>query len=130
MSGAATDAQVAAFAIAMRAKGETVAEMSGLADGMLARSSAIRIPGDPVDLVGTGGDRANTVNVSTMAAIVAAASGAKVVKHGGRAASSATGAADLLEELGVVIDLSPAGVGQVWRRSASRSASRPPSTRH
>ncbi|MEV1242511.1 anthranilate phosphoribosyltransferase [Nonomuraea sp. NPDC050022] len=113
MSGAATDAQIAAFAIAMRAKGETVAEVSGLADGMLARSAAIRIPGDPVDLVGTGGDRANTVNVSTMAAIVAAAAGAKVVKHGGRAASSTTGAADLLEELGVVIDLSPAGVARV-----------------
>ena len=113
MSGAATDAQIAAFAIAMRAKGETVAEVSGLADGMLARSAAIRIPGDPVDLVGTGGDRANTVNVSTMAAIVAAAAGAKVVKHGGRAASSTTGAADLLEELGVVIDLPPAGVARV-----------------
>ncbi|MEU7858916.1 anthranilate phosphoribosyltransferase [Nonomuraea sp. NPDC049141] len=113
MSGAATDAQIAAFAIALRAKGETVAEVSGLADGMLARSAAIRIPGDPVDLVGTGGDRANTVNVSTMAAIVAAAAGAKVVKHGGRAASSSTGAADLLEELGLVIDLPPAGVARV-----------------
>ncbi|HUR08798.1 MAG TPA: anthranilate phosphoribosyltransferase [Nonomuraea sp.] len=113
MSGAATDAQIAAFAIAMRAKGETVAEVSGLADGMLARSAAIRIPGDPVDLVGTGGDRANTVNISTMAAIVAAAAGAKVVKHGGRAASSSTGAADLLEELGLVIDLPPAGVARV-----------------
>jgi anthranilate phosphoribosyltransferase len=113
MSGAATDAQIAAFAIALRAKGETVAELSGLADGMLARTAAIRIPGDPVDLVGTGGDRANTVNVSTMAAIVTAAAGVTVVKHGGRAASSTTGAADLLEELGVVIDLPPAGVARV-----------------
>ncbi|MGP4100024.1 anthranilate phosphoribosyltransferase [Nonomuraea sp. KM90] len=113
MSGRATDAQIAAFAIALRAKGESVAEVSGLADGMLARSSAIRVQGDPVDLVGTGGDRANTVNISTMAAVVAAAAGAKVVKHGGRAASSMAGAADVLEELGVVVDLPPAAVVRV-----------------
>ncbi|MEV0615010.1 anthranilate phosphoribosyltransferase [Nonomuraea sp. NPDC050404] len=113
MSGTATDAQIAAFAVALRAKGETVAEVSGLADGMLAKASAIRVSGDPVDLVGTGGDRANTVNISTMAAVVTAAAGAKVVKHGGRAASSAAGAADVLEELGVVIDLPPAAVVRV-----------------
>ncbi|MFC5830439.1 anthranilate phosphoribosyltransferase [Nonomuraea insulae] len=113
MSGQATDAQIAAFAVALRAKGESVAEVSGLADGMLARSAAIRVPGDPVDLVGTGGDRANTVNISTMAAVVAAAAGAKVVKHGGRAASSMAGAADVLEELGVVVDLPPAAVVRV-----------------
>ncbi|MFG1947942.1 anthranilate phosphoribosyltransferase [Nonomuraea sp. NPDC048826] len=113
MSGRATDAQVAAFAVALRAKGETVAELSGLADGLLAGASAIRIPGDTVDLVGTGGDRANTVNVSTMAAVVAAAAGAKVVKHGGRAASSTTGAADVLEELGVAVELPPAAVVEV-----------------
>ncbi|MGN9840792.1 anthranilate phosphoribosyltransferase [Nonomuraea sp. H19] len=113
MSGAATNAQIAAFAIALRAKGESVAEVSGLADGMLSRSAAIRVSGDPVDLVGTGGDRANTVNVSTMAAIVAAAAGVKVVKHGGRAASSKSGAADVLEELGVVIELSPADVVRI-----------------
>ncbi|TDD30082.1 anthranilate phosphoribosyltransferase [Nonomuraea terrae] len=108
MSGRATDAQIAAFAVALRAKGESVAEVAGLADGMLARAAAIRVSGEPVDLVGTGGDRANTVNVSTMAAVVAAAAGAKVVKHGGRAASSAAGAADVLEALGVAIDLPPA----------------------
>ncbi|MEV4221757.1 MULTISPECIES: anthranilate phosphoribosyltransferase [unclassified Nonomuraea] len=113
MSGRATDAQIAAFAVALRAKGETVEEVAGLADGLLAGSSAIRIPGDTVDLVGTGGDRANTVNVSTMAAVVAAAAGAKVVKHGGRASSSTTGAADVLEELGVVVDLPPAAVARV-----------------
>ncbi len=110
MSGEATNAQIAAFAVALRAKGETVEEVSGLADGMLSRSAAIRVSGDPVDLVGTGGDQANTVNISTMAAIVAAAVGVKVVKHGGRAASSRAGAADVLEELGVVIDLPPAAV--------------------
>jgi anthranilate phosphoribosyltransferase len=113
MSGMATDAQIAAFAIALRAKGESVAEVSGLADGMLRKALGIRVSGDPVDLVGTGGDRANTVNISTMAAVVAAAAGVKVVKHGGRAASSASGAADVLEELGVVIDLSPAAVVRV-----------------
>ncbi|WP_052423664.1 anthranilate phosphoribosyltransferase [Nonomuraea candida] len=113
VSGAATDAQIAAFAVALRAKGESVAEVSGLADGLLARAAAIRVSGDPVDLVGTGGDRANTVNISTMAAVVAAAAGVKVVKHGGRAASSAAGAADVLEELGVVIDLPPAAVVEV-----------------
>ncbi|WP_055508247.1 anthranilate phosphoribosyltransferase [Nonomuraea pusilla] len=110
MTGAATDAQIAAFAVALRAKGETVPEVSGLADGMLAHSTAIRVPGDPVDIVGTGGDRAGTVNVSTMAAVVAAAAGVTVVKHGGRASSSQTGAADVLEELGVVVDLPPAAV--------------------
>ncbi|MFB9471276.1 anthranilate phosphoribosyltransferase [Nonomuraea salmonea] len=113
MSGRATDAQIAAFAVALRAKGESVAEVSGLADGMLARSAAIRVPGDPVDLVGTGGDRAGTVNISTMAAVVAAAAGAKVVKHGGRAASSMAGSADVLEALGVVVDLPPAAVVRV-----------------
>ncbi|MCK2213141.1 anthranilate phosphoribosyltransferase [Actinomadura sp. ATCC 31491] len=110
MAGEATDAQIAAFAVALRAKGESVQEVAGLADGMLSRSAAIRVSGDPVDLVGTGGDRADTVNISTMAAVVAAATGVKVVKHGGRAASSRSGAADVLEELGVVIDLPPAAV--------------------
>lgn len=107
MAGEATDVQIAGFAIALRAKGETVAEVAGIAEGMLANATPIEVPGHTVDLVGTGGDRAHTVNISTMAAIVAAASGVKVVKHGNRAASSSCGAADLLEELGVVLDLSP-----------------------
>ncbi|MFB4315651.1 anthranilate phosphoribosyltransferase [Actinomadura sp. 21ATH] len=105
MAGEATDSQIAGFAVAMRAKGETVAEVSGLADGMLANATPIEVPGRLGDLVGTGGDRAHTVNISTMAAVVAAAGGVKVVKHGNRAASSSCGAADLLEELGVAIDL-------------------------
>ncbi|MFC4008246.1 anthranilate phosphoribosyltransferase [Nonomuraea purpurea] len=113
ISDLATDAQIAAFAIALRAKGESVAEVSGLADGLLSRSTAIRVSGDPVDLVGTGGDRAGTVNISTMAAIVAAAAGVKVVKHGSRAASSKAGSADVLEELGVVIELPPAAVVKI-----------------
>ncbi|WP_460368374.1 anthranilate phosphoribosyltransferase, partial [Actinocorallia lasiicapitis] len=108
MSGAATDAQIAGFAIALRAKGETVSEVSGIAAGMVANATPITVSGELVDLVGTGGDRAHTVNFSTMGAIVAAAAGARTAKHGNRAASSACGTADVLEELGVVIDLPPA----------------------
>jgi anthranilate phosphoribosyltransferase len=113
MSGQATDVQIAGFAVALRAKGETVAEVSGLATGMLAHSTRVPFEGPAVDLVGTGGDQAHTVNISTMGAIVAAAAGATMVKHGNRAASSSCGAADLLEELGVVISLSPEATAQV-----------------
>jgi anthranilate phosphoribosyltransferase len=105
MEGAATPAQIAGFGVALRAKGETPAEMSGLAASMLRHATPINIPGPVTDLVGTGGDGALSVNVSTMATIVAAAAGVPMVKHGNRAASSACGAADVLEELGVVIDL-------------------------
>lgn len=100
-----TSAQLAAFVVALRSKGETVTEVTGLVEAMLSFATPIEIGGLAVDVVGTGGDRANTVNVSTMAAIVAAGAGARVVKHGNRAASSACGAADVLEELGVVLDL-------------------------
>jgi len=108
MEGAATPAQIAGFGVALRAKGETAAEMSGLAASMLAHATPISIAGPVTDLVGTGGDGARTVNVSTMATIVAASAGVPMVKHGNRAASSASGAADVLEALGVVIDLPPA----------------------
>ncbi len=107
MSGSATDAQIAGFAIALRAKGESVSEVTGLARGMLDNAVRIEVPGPTLDIVGTGGDRAHTVNVSTMAAIVASAAGARVVKHGNRAASSSCGTADVLERLGVVLDLPP-----------------------
>jgi anthranilate phosphoribosyltransferase len=107
MDGAASPAQIAGFGVALRMKGETAAELSGLAGAMLAHARPVSIPGPLVDLVGTGGDRAHTVNISTMGAIVAAAAGARVAKHGNRAASSACGAADVLEALGVVIDLPP-----------------------
>ncbi|WP_159942180.1 MULTISPECIES: anthranilate phosphoribosyltransferase [unclassified Nocardiopsis] len=107
MSGSATDAQIAGFAIALRAKGEAVAEVTGLAQGMLDNAVRISVPGPTLDIVGTGGDRAHTVNVSTMAAIVSSAAGARVVKHGNRAASSSCGTADVLERLGVVLDLPP-----------------------
>ena len=105
LSGDATPAQLAAFVIGLRCKGETIEELTGLADMMIEYATPIEIGGPAVDVVGSGGDRSNTVNISTMAAIVAAAAGARVVKHGNRAASSACGAADVLEALGVVLDL-------------------------
>jgi anthranilate phosphoribosyltransferase len=113
LSGDATPAQLAAFVIGLRSKGETVQELTGLADMMIEFATPIEIGGPAVDVVGSGGDRSNTVNISTMAAIVAAAAGARVVKHGNRAASSACGAADVLEALGVVLDLTPEAQQQV-----------------
>lgn len=110
LSAEATPAQLAGFLVAMRAKGETAAEITGLAETMLAHASRFIVPGRAVDVVGTGGDQAHTVNISSMAAVVVAAAGAPVVKHGGRAASSASGTADVLEALGVAIDLPAAGV--------------------
>jgi anthranilate phosphoribosyltransferase len=113
MSGEATPVQVAGFLMALRAKGETIDEMRGLADTMLAHASRINVDGTTLDIVGTGGDRAHTVNISTMAALVAAASGVRVVKHGNRAASSSSGSADVLEVLGINLALSPAQVAAV-----------------
>jgi anthranilate phosphoribosyltransferase len=113
MGGDATAAQIAGFAVALRAKGETVAEFEGLTRAMLGRATLIDVPGDIVDIVGTGGDQAHTVNISTMATIVVAGTGARVVKHGNRAASSSCGTADVLEELGVALDLPPAEVAAV-----------------
>lgn len=110
LSGDASAAQIAAFITALRVKGETVEEMAAFVRTMLDHAEPLHIPGDLVDTCGTGGDRRMTINVSTIAAIVTAGAGAKVCKHGGRAASSSTGSADLLEELGVVINLGPAGV--------------------
>src|SRR5215813_13662783 len=103
MDGAATPAQIAGFGVALRVQGET----------MLDRATPISVPGPLVDLVGTGGDAAHTVNISTMGAIVAAAAGARVAKHGNRAATSACGAADVLEALGVVITLPPESSAQL-----------------
>jgi anthranilate phosphoribosyltransferase len=105
MTGGATPVQVAAFAVALRAKGESAAEVTGLAAEMLAQATPVQLSLDCVDIVGTGGDGAHTVNISTMAAVVTAAAGVPVAKHGGRAASSSSGAADVLEALGVAIDL-------------------------
>lgn len=105
MSGEATPAQIAGFLVALSAKGETVEELSGLVETMLLHANPISIAGEKLDIVGTGGDQLNTVNISSMAALVAAGAGAKVVKHGNRASSSSSGSADVLEALGVRLDL-------------------------
>ena len=110
MTGDATPAQIAAFGVSMKMKRPTAAEVRELADTMLRHARRVPtdvIGTDTVDIVGTGGDGANTVNISTMAAVVVAAAGVPVVKHGNRAASSASGGADMLEALGVRIDLGP-----------------------
>ncbi|RKT53282.1 anthranilate phosphoribosyltransferase [Saccharothrix australiensis] len=110
MSGAATPAQVGAFAVALRAKGETPEEVDGLASVMLKYGRRFTVDARAADIVGTGGDNSGSVNISTMAAIVAASAGVPIVKHGNRAASSKCGTADVLEALGVAIDLPPLGV--------------------
>jgi anthranilate phosphoribosyltransferase len=97
----------------LRAKGESVDEMQGLAEQMLAHARRIEVPGPSVDIVGTGGDRAHTVNISTMSAIVVAAAGVRLVKHGNRAASSSSGSADVLEALGIDLSLTPERVVEV-----------------
>lgn len=116
LAGDATDAQIAAFAVCLRAKGETPSELAGLVRTLLEFCEPVPIdpeaPTPAVDVVGTGGDRSHTFNISTLASIVTAACGLRVAKHGNRAASSLCGSADLLEELGVVIDLGPAGVAR------------------
>ena len=117
MSGEASAVQVAGFLMALRAKGETVEEMRGLADMMLAHASRIEVAGTTLDIVGTGGDRAHTVNISTMASLVAAASGVRVVKHGNRAASSSSGSADVLEALGINLALHPSDVAAVVEKA-------------
>lgn len=110
MEGEATGAQFGAFVAALRAKGESIDEIVGLVTTM--RDMSLKVPLDfpVVDTCGTGGDRAGTINVSTIAAFVVAGAGAKVAKHGNRAASSACGSADLLEELGVKIELEAGAV--------------------
>ncbi|MBL8929099.1 MAG: anthranilate phosphoribosyltransferase [Kineosporiaceae bacterium] len=113
MSAEATPSQLAGFLVALRAKGETVEELAGLVDAMLRHAVRIDVPGRCVDVVGTGGDRRHTVNISTMAALVVAGTGRRVVKHGNRASSSSTGAADVLEALGVRLDLGPARVAEL-----------------
>ena len=115
MAGSATGAQIAAFGVSMTMKRPTPAEVRELADTMLRHARRVpteQIGTDTVDVVGTGGDGANTVNLSTMASIVVAAAGVRVVKHGNRAASSRSGGADMLEALGVRIDLGPEEVAR------------------
>ena len=110
MAAEATPGQIGGFLMALRTKGETVDEVEGLARTMLAFANAIRTPDPVIDTCGTGGDRRGTFNISTVAALVVAGAGVTVAKHGNRAASSICGSADLLEALGVRIDLDPTGV--------------------
>ena len=120
LAGDATPVQLAGFLVALRSKGETAAEITGLAEAMLRHTRRVVVEGRAVDVVGTGGDHAHTVNISTMSAVVTAAAGVPVVKHGNRAATSACGAADVLEELGVAIDLPPAAVAACVARGRHR----------
>lgn len=115
MVGESTPSQLAAFLVALRAKGETVDEIVGFRDAILAHALPLEVDSMGVDIVGTGGDRFGTVNVSTMASIVVAASGVPVIKHGNRAASSASGSSDVLAALGVDLTRDPARVAQVLR---------------
>jgi anthranilate phosphoribosyltransferase len=117
LAGAATPVQIAGFAVALRGKGETTEELSGLVDAMYAHAVPLELEGRWLDVVGTGGDRSMSVNISTMASIVAAGAGARVVKHGNRSASSKSGAADVLEALGVRLDLTPGQVDELGRRT-------------
>jgi anthranilate phosphoribosyltransferase len=117
ISGTATDAQKAAFLVALRAKGETVDEIVGFRDA--AMDHALPLPLNPMalDIVGTGGDRFGTVNISTTASIVAAAAGVPVIKHGNRAASSASGASDVLGALGIDLSATPEKVARVFENA-------------
>lgn len=112
MRGDATPVQIAGFMVALRMKGETVEELTGFARTARALATPIVVDGALLDTCGTGGDGMSTFNISTLAAIVAAACGARVAKHGNRAASSQCGSADVLEQLGVKIDLAPEGVAR------------------
>jgi len=107
MAGNATPAQIAAFIVAIRAKGESAEEMTGMVEAMLEAAITVDVGETIVDTAGTGGDRSGTFNISTTAAFIAAGAGAKIAKHGNRAASSKTGSADLLETLGLRIDIPP-----------------------
>ncbi len=114
LAGDATPAQLIGFVVALRAKGETPEELSGLLDAVLEAATLVPLPPElqdrAVDIVGTGGDRSHSINVSTMAALVVAGAGVPVCKHGARAASSKCGTADVLEALGVAVELPPEGV--------------------
>lgn len=114
MEGAASPAQLAGFLVALRNKGETVGEIVGFRDAILENALPLDVDPLALDIVGTGGDRFGTVNVSTMASVVCAASGARVLKHGNRAVSSNSGASDVLTELGVRLDLSSERVARVF----------------
>jgi anthranilate phosphoribosyltransferase len=115
MAGDATEAQVGAFMMALRSKGETVDELSGLVDVMLQNAVILSTGPDAVDIVGTGGDLFGTVNISSMASILVASAGVPVMKHGSRSASGKTGSSEMLEVLGIRLDLSPVRVAEIFK---------------
>ena len=117
MTGGASPVQIAAFLVGMRAKGPTGVEIAAFVDSMLGHAAPFAASPDVVDTCGTGGDAAGTVNLSSMAAVVVAATGRPVVKHGGRAASSKSGSADVFEALGIALDLTPAAAEECLRRA-------------
>ncbi|WP_047524046.1 anthranilate phosphoribosyltransferase [Microbacterium sp. ZOR0019] len=117
MQGDVSEAQLAGFLIALRAKGETIDEIVGFRDAILEAAVPLPVSPDVLDIVGTGGDRVGTVNVSTTAAIVIGATGVPVVKHGNRAASSASGSSDVLGALGLELSLDPAAVATILDRT-------------
>ncbi|MEN9325505.1 MAG: hypothetical protein RL414_1259 [Actinomycetota bacterium] len=116
LTGSASIEEVKAFLLALKAKGESPSEVSALIDQMYAYAAPISIPDRAVDIVGTGGDGHDTINISTTAAIVTTAAGARVIKHGNRAASSKSGSADLLEALGINININGEGVAEIVRK--------------
>ena len=122
-AGAATPAQMGAFLMALRVRGETVEEITGAAQMLRSRMNRVEVPPDAIDIVGTGGDSHGTYNVSTCAALIAAGAGVRVAKHGNRRVSSKSGASDVLAELGVKLDVpfdtisrcvAQAGIGFLW----------------
>ncbi|MCJ1684523.1 MULTISPECIES: anthranilate phosphoribosyltransferase [unclassified Rathayibacter] len=117
MQGEATPAQLAGLLIALRAKGETVDEIVGFRDAILEHAVPLDVDPMALDIVGTGGDRFGTVNISSTASIIAAAAGTPVIKHGNRAASSSSGSSDVLAALGVDLTLSADRVAEVFRRT-------------
>ena len=117
MSGAATPAQIGAFLMALRVRGETVSEITGAAKVMRAKALKVEAPVGAIDTCGTGGDGAGTFNISTAAALVAAACGVVVAKHGNRAMSSKSGTADVLAELGLNLDATPEVIARALREA-------------
>lgn len=117
MNGDSSEAEIAAFMLALRSKGETVSELAGLVDIMLRQAVLLDTGDDALDIVGTGGDLVGTVNVSSMASILAAAAGIPVMKHGSKSASGKTGSSEMLEVLGIKLDLSPQRVAEVFRET-------------
>jgi len=116
LEGASSAENIKKFLLALKEKGETADEVNSLVDSMYRKASLIDIPDRAVDIVGTGGDGANTINISTTAAIITTAAGARTIKHGNRAATSRSGAADLLESLGINITLGAKGVAECVRK--------------